>query len=250
MPRRCLYSRPADRNDDFTNVTPKLGLSYALTDEHTLYASARARLSRAGYERALSAAAPAVDRRPRPRATRRVELGARGAFGPLRYSLAGFVMEKDNVIFRDANGFNVSDGRTDHRGVEYELTWSPIDTLSLALAGTYAKHTYDFDRDRGRRDHRRRPGRRHGAAPRQHRAAQLAVPAGRQRRARMDIDRPLLRRRRQRAHLPRPRPAEPARRPGTSAQTGPRRCASTTYSMRLRRPRGLRIRKLPLLPGA
>jgi iron complex outermembrane receptor protein len=75
-----------------------------------------------------------------------VELGARGAFGPLRYSLAGFKMKKDNVIFRDSAGFNVSNGKTDHEGVEYEFNWLPIETLTLALAGTYAKHTYAFDR--------------------------------------------------------------------------------------------------------
>jgi outer membrane receptor protein involved in Fe transport len=55
-------------------------------------------------------------------------------------------MNKDNVIFRDSAGFNVSDGRTKHRGVEYEFGWSPLATLTLALAGTYAKHTYDFNR--------------------------------------------------------------------------------------------------------
>jgi outer membrane receptor protein involved in Fe transport len=55
-------------------------------------------------------------------------------------------MKKDNVIFRDANAFNVSDGRTDHEGIEYELAWTPIDALSIAVAGTYARHTYDFDR--------------------------------------------------------------------------------------------------------
>ena len=73
-------------------------------------------------------------------------MGARGAFGPLRYSLAGFKMKKDNVIFRDSAGFNVSDGKTDHEGVEYEFNWLPLETLSLALAGTYAKHTYAFNR--------------------------------------------------------------------------------------------------------
>ncbi len=55
-------------------------------------------------------------------------------------------MDKDNVIFRDSNGFNVSDGRTKHEGVEYEFSWVPLETLSLTLAGTYAKHTYDFNR--------------------------------------------------------------------------------------------------------
>ena len=55
-------------------------------------------------------------------------------------------MTKDNVIFRDSNGFNVSDGKTDHKGVEYELAWSPLETLTFAAAGTYAEHKYDFNR--------------------------------------------------------------------------------------------------------
>jgi len=75
-----------------------------------------------------------------------VEIGARGAAGQVRYSLAAFSMTKDNVIFRDANGFNISDGRTDHRGLEYELSWSPLPNLVVSGAGTYAKHTYEFDR--------------------------------------------------------------------------------------------------------
>ena len=42
-------------------------------------------------------------------------------------------MKKDNVIFRDSAGFNVSDGKTDHEGVEYEFNWLALDTLSLSL---------------------------------------------------------------------------------------------------------------------
>lgn len=145
-PAGCLYNRPADRSDDFTNVTSKLGLSYQVAGDHTLYATA-ARGYRAPdtselyrLQRQQSIASLDSERLDS------VELGSRGAFGPLRYSLAAFKMEKDNVIFRDSNAFNVSDGRTDHEGVEYEFTWLPMDTLSLALAGTYAKHTYDFNR--------------------------------------------------------------------------------------------------------
>ncbi|HEY5808809.1 MAG TPA: TonB-dependent receptor, partial [Povalibacter sp.] len=59
-------------------------------------------------------------------------------------SLAGFAMNKDHVIFRDANAFNVSDGKTRHRGVEYGIDWAIVESLSFALAGTYAEHTYDF----------------------------------------------------------------------------------------------------------
>ncbi|MDY6945204.1 MAG: TonB-dependent receptor [Pseudomonadota bacterium] len=142
----CLFNRPADRSDDFSNVTSKLGLSYEVTDDHTIYVTA-ARGYRAPdtselyrLQRQQSVADLDSERLDS------VEIGARGNFGPLRYSLAGFKMAKDNVIFRDSNAFNVSDGRTKHDGVEYEFSWAPIDTLTLALAGTYARHTYDFNR--------------------------------------------------------------------------------------------------------
>jgi iron complex outermembrane receptor protein len=142
----CLFNRPADRNDTFTNFTSKLGLTYELTDEHVLYVTG-ARGYRAPdtselyrLQRQQSIADLDSERLDS------IEVGARGAFAALRYSLAVFTMKKDNVIFRDSAGFNVSDGKTDHEGVEYEFNWAPLETLSLALAGTYAKHTYAFDR--------------------------------------------------------------------------------------------------------
>ncbi|HEX7116295.1 MAG TPA: TonB-dependent receptor [Steroidobacter sp.] len=144
-PEGCLYHRPEDRTDEFSNVTSKLGLTYALSDAHTLYVSA-ARGYRAPdtselyrLQRQQSIADLDAERLDS------IELGVRGDFGSLSYSLAAFVMEKDNVIFRDSDAFNVSDGRTDHEGIEYEFVWLPVDTLSLALSGTYAEHTYDFD---------------------------------------------------------------------------------------------------------
>ena len=142
----CLYSRPADRSDDFTNVTSKIGATYSLTEAHTLYATI-ARGDRAPdtselyrLQRQQSIAALDSERLDS------IEAGARGTAGPVNYSLAVFTMKKDNVIFRDSNGFNISDGRTKHKGVEYELSWSPISQVTLAGAGTYAKHTYDFSR--------------------------------------------------------------------------------------------------------
>ncbi|MGH8186918.1 MAG: TonB-dependent receptor, partial [Steroidobacteraceae bacterium] len=142
----CLFNRPADRSDDFTNVTSKAGVTYAINDNHSLYASV-ARGYRAPdtselyrLQRQQSIADLDSERLDS------LEVGARGEFGPVRYSLAAFTMKKDNVIFRDSNAFNVSDGRTDHEGVEYELAWVPVETLWLSLAGTYAEHTYDFNR--------------------------------------------------------------------------------------------------------
>jgi iron complex outermembrane receptor protein len=145
-PGGCLYSRPADREDDFSNVTSRVGLTYSINDKHSVYAAAgrgyRAPDTSELYRLQRQQSIADLD----SERLDLVELGARGEFGPLGYSLAVFAMEKDNVIFRDSSAFNVSDGRTKHRGVEYEFSWAPLAVLSISASGTYAKHTYDFNR--------------------------------------------------------------------------------------------------------
>jgi outer membrane receptor protein involved in Fe transport len=75
-----------------------------------------------------------------------VEIGLKGRFEAVRFALAAFDMDKGNVILRESNGFNVSNGRTSHRGVEYDLQWEVADSLTLAGGGTYARHRYEFSR--------------------------------------------------------------------------------------------------------
>lgn len=143
----CLYSRPADRKDSFANFTPKASLSYAFASTQLLYLDAAR-----GYRAPDTSEMYRLQRQQNiadldSERVDSLELGLRGSLGPVRYALAGYTMVKDNVIFRDANGFNYSGGRTRHRGVEYEFNWQMLPTLSLAVDGTVAKHTYDFSRN-------------------------------------------------------------------------------------------------------
>ena len=59
--------------------------------------------------------------------------------------MALIAQRKQDVILRDANGFNVTGGRTRHEGVEAEIGWQALPALRLGVAGTYARHRYDFD---------------------------------------------------------------------------------------------------------
>ena len=70
-PGGCLYSRPADRSDDFTNLAPRVSLLWSASASITRLPLARTRLPRAGGDRALSPAAAADGRRPRLRDDRR-----------------------------------------------------------------------------------------------------------------------------------------------------------------------------------
>ncbi|MFM1885491.1 MAG: hypothetical protein RL026_648 [Pseudomonadota bacterium] len=141
----CLYSRPADRHDDFLGLTPKATLSWQLLPSQLLYASV-ARGYRAPdtselyrLQRQQSIADLDAERLDN------LELGLRGNAGRLRYVLGLFAMRKDNVILRDSGGFNISNGRTTHRGLEYEFSWRPWESLTVSVDGTLAQHKYDFD---------------------------------------------------------------------------------------------------------
>jgi iron complex outermembrane receptor protein len=143
-PGGCLYSRPADRKDRFTNVGPRLGLSYRLTDDDALYAT----LSR-GYRPPEATELYRLQRQQSlaDLASERMtggELGYRHVGDGLRLSLVGYWFEKRNVILRDSNAFNVSAGRTRHRGVEAEGSWLPAAGWRVDLAASYAWHQYRF----------------------------------------------------------------------------------------------------------
>ena len=75
-----------------------------------------------------------------------LEAGIKAALPSLDLALALFTMRKRDVILRESNGFNVGDGETSHRGLEYELRWRPLDALELGAAGTFARHRYEFSR--------------------------------------------------------------------------------------------------------
>src|SRR5690606_2563177 len=73
-----------------------------------------------------------------------IEVGARGRWADISYETNLFYMKKRNYYFRDANGFNVSNGKTDHAGIEVELAAPLPFGFDIAAAGTYARHTYAF----------------------------------------------------------------------------------------------------------
>ncbi len=142
----CLYRRPADRTDSFTDLAPRLSLQRKLGDSQQVYW----RLGR-GFR------APQVSELYRLQSDQAVadldsekmlaaEMGYRHA-GTWGYvALGAYYMSKRNFIFRDADGFNVSDGRTRHMGLEIEATVKLGQQLQWSTAVTRARHRYGFSR--------------------------------------------------------------------------------------------------------
>lgn len=138
----CRYSRPDDRTDDFSQVSPQISARYALSDNSMLYATVangyRApqatelyRLQRA-QESADLDSVEAVN----------TELGYRWFGESASLQLSIYSMDKDNVIFRDADFFNRSDARTRHQGLEATIKLQLAPQWQLNSAVTYARHEY------------------------------------------------------------------------------------------------------------
>lgn len=141
----CRYSRPADSVDSFDNLSPKLGLLYSLNDDHQLFATlARGfRAPQAVEMYRLERAQQVADLDSEQLDS--IELGLRGSTERLRYELVAYAMEKDNVIFRDTAFFNVSNGETEHRGLEAAVGYQLTSVLDINLAASVARHRYAYD---------------------------------------------------------------------------------------------------------
>lgn len=141
----CLYSRPADRTDDFTNVAPKFSFLYDLRENTALYGSlARGfRAPQATELYRLQSGQEVADLDSER--LDNVEFGVRAGANDWSIDAALFYMKKRDSVIRDAEGFNVSGGRSKHTGVEAELDGQFTDWLRLEMVASYARHEYDFD---------------------------------------------------------------------------------------------------------
>lgn len=138
------FIRAADRTDDYFTLTPKLGLTYELNDI-TLFARA-ARGSRAPQTSDLySAQQNQVPGEADVETLDSLEAGLRSKPNSgFDFELTAFSMWKENFFFRNANGFNVVNGKTRHEGFEASFNQRLGSGFSLTGAGTLARHRYDF----------------------------------------------------------------------------------------------------------
>ncbi len=141
----CRYSRPESRRDRFTNWSADLRLGYELTDDASLYgrASRAFRAPQATELYRLQREQTVADLDSENISS--VEIGLKGGTDSLAYRVTAYWMAKDNFIFRDADFFNVSNGKTRHRGLELELQYRGNGGYFAALGASLARHTYEFD---------------------------------------------------------------------------------------------------------
>jgi len=141
----CRYSRPEDRNDSFDNWAPKVGISYLLPNKALLFTN----LSR-GFR---APQATELYRLQREQAVADLdsvklnsfEIGIRKESSQISYELVYYQMDKDNVIIRDSNFFNISNGKTKHKGLEGRFDYILGEFWSIAVNASLAEHRYASD---------------------------------------------------------------------------------------------------------
>jgi outer membrane receptor protein involved in Fe transport len=143
----CRFSRPADRKDNFSNVSPKLSLLHNLSDQHQVFV----RLAN-GYRAPQAAELYRLQggqnvSRIDSEELNSVEVGFRGGIDKFDYSIAAYAMSKDNFIFRDSNRLAVDNGETSHRGVELSLNYQWHPAWSANLVANYGRHRYENNPD-------------------------------------------------------------------------------------------------------
>lgn len=138
----CRFFRPADRDDDFTNWSLNGGVAYSLGAEQVVYlrlaSGFRAPQTTELYRLQAGQATADLDSEE----IANVELGLRGNWQKASYVLSIYYMEKDNVIFQDADRQNVSGAKTEHLGSEFSLDYALADNWTLGLDANVARHTY------------------------------------------------------------------------------------------------------------
>ena len=141
----CRFSRPADRDDDFSDVSPKIGLSYELNENHNLFMRAQRGIR-----------APQATELYRLQGSQTVadldsveldsyEVALQGGGRNWDYSASLYWMDKENEILKDSDRMNLNGSHTKHQGFELALGYDLSDTLSLRGVFNLADHTYEND---------------------------------------------------------------------------------------------------------
>ena len=134
-----------NRDDDFTEFSPKLAINHKINDELALFAN-YSRGNRAPQTTDLyRIQSKQIPGGAKSEKLDSIEIGIRGGFNIFNIELVGFDMKKENYFFRDSQGFNVENGKTTHRGLEINIIAEFNEFFQIENSTSFAEHEYDFD---------------------------------------------------------------------------------------------------------
>lgn len=137
----CRFYRPASKTDTFKVFSPTLTASYKLNSNNTLFTRAAQ-----GYRTPQATELyrlQSSNQTPLSHITgTSYELGLSGALHSLNYALSAYTMRVNDDILLDSERRFINNINTEHKGIEYAITWQASQSLSFNASGTHALHTY------------------------------------------------------------------------------------------------------------
>ena len=139
----CRYTRPESRDDTFLVLSPKVGLIYNINENQSVFMNINHgfRTPQATELYRLQRQQEVADLEPEK---------LQGIEGSWRINSKDFQLEtnvyyfnKSNVIIRNTDFFNVSDGKTSHKGIELSVTKQISELFNLSVNGAYSIHQYE-----------------------------------------------------------------------------------------------------------
>ena len=142
-----VYQRPADKKDSFSHLSPKLALTYKLSNHSAIYGRyARAfRVPQIStlYALKTSNTLSSLD----PETADSYELGYKMRTEQLALELAAYVMKIKDAIVTDASDpgatFKTNAGSITHQGIEASLAWQVNKAFAFDIAYAFPSSEYD-----------------------------------------------------------------------------------------------------------
>ena len=141
------HRRPDDTTVSFNHLSPKVGATYTFTKSLSGFVSYR-QAFRAPSESQLFRQGQAINTvNLKPILVSSIEAGLRGKSNKTHYNISIYTMTKKDDILTYRHPDNTREtmnaGETSHQGIEVGLGTTFVDTVSLDMAVSYAKHTYE-----------------------------------------------------------------------------------------------------------
>ena len=147
----CYYSRPEDRDDNFDEVSFRLGLQKEvnfLTVFSQISLGFRPPQMTELYRLQKKQTVGNIDSEK----LTMLEIGGRFLSDYFEASISLYAGKKRDSIFRDAENFIQDNGKTDHKGLELFTRLRINEKNSLFFAGTFQNHKYDFSTETSMRE--------------------------------------------------------------------------------------------------
>ena len=150
----------ADRQNSFTNLSPKVSLNYHLSDKSSIYLryanSFRLPATGSLYHLKKSDSSTAIDD-IKPELSDTYEFGYKINFYFASFEMAAYSMIVDDAIVNAYNDsgirYQTNAGKITHRGIELSANWQLNPSFDVSLAYSRVKHKFDeFIIDSGRVD--------------------------------------------------------------------------------------------------